>query len=309
MGDWLGTGTVREYRSFKKARAFVRRLSLRSGVKWREYCKSGKKPADIPADPSAVYADAGWAGLGDWLGTGTVAPRLREYRSFKEARTLVRRLGLKSFREWTKYITSKKMPADFPKSPEAVYQSIGWADWGDWLGTGKIATYHRKYRTFKVARAYVRCLGLKSFDQWRDYCRSGEKPDDIPAGPSRTYANSGWAGWGDWLGTGTISLGSRRYWPFKKARAFARRLGLKSTAEWNAYCKSGKKQADIPATPARIYVNAGWSGLGDWLGTGILRGTGWRAFREARAFVRRLHLKSEKEWREYCKSGRPLRTN
>ena len=82
MGDWLGTGTIaprlREYRSFKEARAFVRRLGLKSQCEWRAYCKSGKKPDDIPANPNRTYAKAGWAGMGDWLGTGTVARRLRD---------------------------------------------------------------------------------------------------------------------------------------------------------------------------------------------------------------------------------------
>ena len=48
MGDWLGTGTVarrlRQYRSFKEARAFVRSLGLKSEAEWCAYCKSGKKP-------------------------------------------------------------------------------------------------------------------------------------------------------------------------------------------------------------------------------------------------------------------------
>jgi hypothetical protein len=34
---------------------------------WLEYCASGKKPADIPANPDVVYADEGWAGWCDWL--------------------------------------------------------------------------------------------------------------------------------------------------------------------------------------------------------------------------------------------------
>ena len=51
----------------------MRRLGLKSRDEWRAYCKSGKKPADIPAIPNQTYADAGWAGLGDWLGTGTLA--------------------------------------------------------------------------------------------------------------------------------------------------------------------------------------------------------------------------------------------
>ena len=80
MGDWLGTGTVahrlRQYRSFKEARAFVRSLGLKSGTEWRDYCKSGKKPDDIPANPNKTYAEDGWVGMGDWLGTGAVADTL-----------------------------------------------------------------------------------------------------------------------------------------------------------------------------------------------------------------------------------------
>jgi hypothetical protein len=72
MGDWLGTGTVapflRQYRSFKKARAFVRDVGLKSEREWRECCRSGKKPADIPSNPHRTYEQIGWAGMGDWLG-------------------------------------------------------------------------------------------------------------------------------------------------------------------------------------------------------------------------------------------------
>jgi hypothetical protein len=41
-------------------------------------------PADIPGNPSKIYAHAGWAGFGDWLGTGFISPRYRQFRSFKK---------------------------------------------------------------------------------------------------------------------------------------------------------------------------------------------------------------------------------
>ena len=79
MGDWLGTGTIaprlRLYRSFKKARAFARALSLKNRDEWNQFCKGkfpekGTLPPDIPATPHNSYTDKGWAGMGDWLGTG-----------------------------------------------------------------------------------------------------------------------------------------------------------------------------------------------------------------------------------------------
>jgi hypothetical protein len=57
------------WRSFKDARAFARGLKLKNGTEWLAYVKSGKRPHDIPAYPYDAYADAGWMGLGDWLGT------------------------------------------------------------------------------------------------------------------------------------------------------------------------------------------------------------------------------------------------
>jgi hypothetical protein len=37
--------------------------------------------------------------------------------------------------------------------------------------------------------------------EWRQYCKSGERPDDIPSNPNSAYKDVGWAGWNDWLGT------------------------------------------------------------------------------------------------------------
>jgi hypothetical protein len=56
------------YQTFKKARAFVRSLGLKSPRKWDDYVKSDLKPDDIPVAPQEVYANDGWAGWNDWLG-------------------------------------------------------------------------------------------------------------------------------------------------------------------------------------------------------------------------------------------------
>jgi superfamily II DNA or RNA helicase len=56
-----------------------------------------------------------------------------------------------------------------------------------------------KFRPFTEARDYVRRLGLKSEGQWREYLKSGKKPHDISAKPSRTYKKQ-WKDWMDWLG-------------------------------------------------------------------------------------------------------------
>jgi hypothetical protein len=67
------------YRSFKKARSFVRGLGLKSAIEWRDYSKSGTMPDNIPVAPHHVYANDGWAGWSDWLGASAIATILSQY--------------------------------------------------------------------------------------------------------------------------------------------------------------------------------------------------------------------------------------
>ncbi|MBV5348159.1 DEAD/DEAH box helicase family protein [bacterium] len=310
MGDWLGTGTIapnlRVYRSFKEARAFVHDLQLKNRNDWKKYCLSGGKPDDIPAKPDNGYANNGWEGFGDWLGTGSIAAHLRVYRQFDEAREFVHRLKLKTYKEWIEYCLSGNKPEDIPNTPRQVYSKEGWKSSGDWLGTGYIAPRLREYQPFNKARTFVHTLNLKSRKEWKDYIESGAKPDDIPANPDKTYSGKGWKSSGDWLGSGYVAASLREFQSFEKARAFAHELKLKNSNEWQEYCQSGKKPDDIPARPDSTYANKGWKNMGDWLGTGNIskRQRVFVPFEDARVYVHKLQFKNVDEWREYCISGK-----
>src|SRR5262249_51549735 len=75
-----------------------------------------------------------------------------------------------------------------------IWESVGRANW----------------REFEDARAFARCLGLKSGIECKKYGQSGEKPADIAGEPSKVYLQSGWSSYGDWLGTGVIAYHERR---------------------------------------------------------------------------------------------------
>jgi len=137
---------------------------------------------------------------------------------------------------------------------------------GDWLGSDTMATQLREYKSFEEARDFVHKLKLKSQKEWNDYCKSGQKPEDIPSTPGRTHKRDGWRGFGDWLGTGSLANFLIKYKSFEDAREFVHMLKLKSQKEWNDYCKSGQKPEDIPSNPHQVYKQNGWKGLGDWLG-------------------------------------------
>jgi Phage-integrase repeat unit len=185
------------FRPFNEARQFVHSLDLKGQTAWNKYCKSGKKPQDIPANPRRTYKQE-WKGWGDWLGTGRIANQNKQYRSFAEAREFVHTLELKNKDHWLGYIKSARKPADIPAYPDAVYKHQ-FKSWRDWLGTGFIAPQKRQYRSFEKAREFIRLLRLKSWEEWRAYLRSGEMPPDIPSTPDRVYENE-FRGMEDWLG-------------------------------------------------------------------------------------------------------------
>ena len=98
---------------------------------WRTYARSNSFPDDIPKNPDRGYAADGWIDWGDWLGTGKTRPWRAKYRSFEDARSFVRGLGL---RNWREYARSGQRPKDIPSSPEIAYAKDGWAGIDDWLG-------------------------------------------------------------------------------------------------------------------------------------------------------------------------------
>jgi hypothetical protein len=48
-----------------------------------------------------------------------------------------------------------------------------------------------KFRSFEDAKKFVQSLGLKNWQEWVDYCNSGEKPHDIPSAPHSVYKEWG----------------------------------------------------------------------------------------------------------------------
>jgi len=188
-----------KFQLFKNARDYVHDLQLKNEREWISFCKSNKKPNDIPSVPRRYYTKE-WKGLGDWLGTYTIATQNKKFRSFKKAKKFVHSLNLKSYHDWLDYCKSNKKPIDIPSVPRQCYTKE-WRGFGDWLGTYTIATRNKKFRSFKKARLFARRLKLNGHLAWVQYYKTYTLPVDIPTTPNRTYKDQGWIGWTDWLGT------------------------------------------------------------------------------------------------------------
>lgn len=312
------------WRDFVDAREFARGLGLRSFTEWRHWIKGELKgrldrPADVPTNPDKVYADQGWTGWGDWLGTGNVSKG--EWRDFESAREFARNLGLATSAEWAAWSMGQlegkpKRPPDIPRAPGQVYRDQGWQGWGDWLGTGNVRNV--EWRDFESARRFARGLGLQKEAEWRRWVKgelTGQpaRPRDIPANPDQIYSDQGWLGMSDWLGTGKSRRGEWR--DFESARQFAHSLELRGVAEWQLWTKGeleGKPErpADIPLKPSQAYAHQGWRSWGDWLGTGKSKQGEWWDFESARQYARELRLRNQKDWHRWFKGeleGKPER--
>ncbi len=230
----------------------------------------------------------------------------KKHLPFNEAREYVRNIALRSTGEWKKWSKGKlegkdKRPDFIPSNPDVVYKFKGWKSWSDWIGTKR----EIDYLPFDEARAYVRNLRLKNFEEWRKYyqkkIKGVEKPENIPWNPQDIYKDE-WQGIKDWLGI--------EWMDFEKAREFVRGLNLKGQKEWKLYSKGelegyAPKPQNIPSDPKRVYAEK-WIDLGDWLGTERKR-TGstqnvddtWLSYTDAKKFVHSLGLSGYNQWKDY----------
>ena len=304
---------------FEDARAFVRTLNLKSYKQWRSYVKGqcpekGNFPKNIPKMPDSFYKDEGWIGYADFLGfesSRTFKPSPRQiYLDFNEALVFVRRLSLKSFKEWTAYSRGDlkiKRPANIPSAPNINYRKNGWTNWGDWLGTGRILHQKTTYLSLNEAKEIVHKHNFKSSVEYKEW-HDKKSRKNIPKSADLYYKNLGWKNWGDFLGPTLPSSSNDRFASFQEARAFIRKLKIKNQREWLAFCAGKlkeKKPKNIPSLPESIYKE--FVSYGDWLGNGNVASVNkdFLSFIAARTFIRKLKLKTTKDWNRYSKTKRP----
>jgi hypothetical protein len=252
------------WRTFAKARGFVRGLGLKNQKEWNAWAGSDARPEDIPYAPDVVYAEYGWQGLGDFLGTGTLSNRDLEFVSFEKARAYAQGLGLRNRQEWARHAASGNLPKGIPASPRGAYLGKGWTNWGDFLGTGNSRPKDRRYRNYEDAAHWAQAQAIRTVKEWRQKVKKDLVPSDIPAAPHLYYEAAGWTTWGAFLGTGQIANRERKWRPFAEAREFARSLEMRDQHEWKAFVRSSARPPDLPARPEKTYRE--WVSWADWLG-------------------------------------------
>lgn len=209
-----------KFRAYEEARAFVHTLKIKSVKKWRDYCKSGDKPQDIPSSANIIYKDQ-WKGWKDFLGVHS-----------KQSEEL--------------------KPIKFDP----------WEKWDEFLAERNIL------KSYDESKDFVQTLGISSEEEWKDYCATGKKPDEIPTHPHKIYKNE-WKSWKEFLVSNpTPNITSKdmvRYKSYTEAKEYAKSLNFKYKKQWNDLIISKKLPKDIPAEPNIEYKDE-WEGWGVFFG-------------------------------------------
>jgi len=127
--------TKRFFLSYENAKKLVTSWNLKNLKEYQKKAKLNIFPENIPKDPPSYYKNK-FKGWGDFLGTGNVAPKLKKYRTFINAKLYVHKLKLNNSDEWYKYTKSKSLPKNIPSTPWVVYKNE-WKGLSDFLGTSR----------------------------------------------------------------------------------------------------------------------------------------------------------------------------
>lgn len=242
---------------FEQAKQFIHRLRFERKQQWTDWKKTGKRPSFIPNTPESTYKSEGWISWHDWLGFS--------FMPFIEARTYMRRLGLKNREEYWAWQRSGKRPKTIPACPEKIYKHTGWKDLGDWLGTGNTGQQKKKRMTYEQAKQYVQALGIKTQHEFFAWRKSGQRPDTIPPDPNRAYI--AFKSWGEFLGTGRIANQNKTYRNYEDAKAFLKPLHITSLKNFRELYAMGIIPKDIPKNPYAYYSkHKYWISFADFFG-------------------------------------------
>ena len=116
-----------------------------------------------------------------------------------------------------------------------------------------------KFLPCEEALAVAQSLGLASQFEWKEWCKEGMCPPNVPRRPDQTHTSGGWQGRVHWLGSGGIKKASKfvsfeQPWPFPSPSAWPAR-----TKVW---CKEGRRPLSVHSPTHKPPIGAAGGGGG-----------------------------------------------
>jgi len=282
---------VGNWRSYQEAKKFVhnynREKKLKDFKDWLKECRSGKIPLDIPSYPNQMYKNQ-YEGMKKWLNLDI---------TYNEAKDILKNLNIKSVSEYGRKHKALLSKYNLPYNPERKYKE-SWKDWGDYLDTIIVAPQN-KDKSFFISYKELKKLLIKNkvttSQKWRVfYKKMKQKGIDIPSRPSELYKDE-WISLSELFGTGN-RLHNQPYVTYQKAKKIIRKLNIESQGEFVKFRKTKKfKSLNIPSNPNREYKE--FEGFEIFLNSRqYKKRKSFLSFEQAKRFVKKLNIESEKKW-------------
>jgi len=245
--DWfeflgMGKTTQKNLLPLAEAKKIVQKLGI---IFWRDYKKAytnhngytkHKLPNGMPFSPQKSYENQGWKSWDDFVGN--------KETDFREAKKIVKKLGIKSSMQYKEYFKLKKLPKEMSAEPARTYKNKGWTNWFEFLGKKVI-----NYFSYEEAKKIAQKLGIKTSVQYLQYYRLNKLPEGMPMSPHNSFKDKGWTYWNYFLGT-------REYrWvlSFDEAKKIAQEYGIKSAQQYRKYYDLGKFPFGMPRQPNVVF--------------------------------------------------------
>lgn len=136
-----------------------------------------------------------------------------------------------------------------------------------------------RWRSYEKAREWARAQGITKVVQWRRLSSvPGFLPSDIPTNPIQVYGSE-FVSWSDFLGAPIVATQHKKFWPYERAQAWAKKKGLTKGRQWTALSAAGKLPKSLPSNPQATYKDQ-WRGWGEFLGTAKPKDQEWANLEE-----------------------------
>jgi hypothetical protein len=192
--------------TYEEAKNYLKENKLIiSSVEYNDLYIKGELHERLFVQPRAAYKNKGWIDWENYTGFKSKFDH-KDFYNYIDAEKWAHQQNIGSAKEWFEKIKIDGFKPDYiPANPQDKYLEIGWVDWPTFLNNGVLSNKKREFVTFNQCREYCKDNNINNKDEWYHFHKVNERPNNIPADPSRIYYDD-WNGWIDF--TGNIGNGN-----------------------------------------------------------------------------------------------------
>lgn len=262
--------------TYEEAKIAIRELAVKPCTlsEYKLMFDKGLLPKGLPKDPY-FYKGKGFISIGDLLGTGVVAPQYKKWCTYDEAKVCLSTLEYPptSGSDYLQKYSKGLIPKTLPKHPESAYKNKGWESWGDFLSTGTIANQKVQFANYDEAKTIIQSIDKRptTSSEYKRLAKLKRLPALLPSNAPHVYKDKGWAGWGDYLGTGVMSTQDRNFLSYDDAKRKLSEMSVppSSQREYQRLARENKLPFGVPHSPSDHYGES-FLGYPDYLSTSNL---------------------------------------